>query len=72
MKEKIRILIADDNFDFVTTIVNYLSKEEDFEIVATAKDGNEDVSQPDKSTLFVQYTGKYPHAGIDQWKSERG
>ena len=41
MKEKIRILIADDNFDFVTTIVNYLSKEEDFEIVATAKDGNE-------------------------------
>ena len=41
MKEKIRILIADDNFDFVTTIVNYLNQEEDFEIVATAKDGIE-------------------------------
>ena len=53
MKEKIRILIADDNFDFVTTIVNYLSKEEDFEIVATAKDGNEDVSQPDKPALLL-------------------
>ena len=41
LKEKIRILIADDNFDFVSTIVNYLNNEEDFEIVATAKDGKE-------------------------------
>lgn len=41
MKEKIRILIADDNIDFVSTIVNYLNKEEDLEVIAVAKDGEE-------------------------------
>ena len=41
MKEKIRILIADDNLEFVSTIVNYLNKEEDLEVVAVAKDGIE-------------------------------
>ena len=41
MKEKIRILIADDNLEFVSTIVNYLKKEEDLEVIATAKDGIE-------------------------------
>lgn len=41
MKEKIKILIADDNTDFVSTVVTYLSSQEDVEIVGTAKDGIE-------------------------------
>lgn len=41
MKEKIKILIADDNTDFVSTVVTYLSAQEDVEIVGTAKDGIE-------------------------------
>lgn len=41
MKEKIKILIADDNVDFVSTIVTYLSSQEDIEVVGTARDGLE-------------------------------
>ena len=41
MKDKIRVLIADDNHDFAMTLNTYLEKEEDIEIVYIAKDGNE-------------------------------
>lgn len=41
MKEKIRVLIADDNAEFTATLKDYLQKEEDMEIVGVAKDGNE-------------------------------
>lgn len=41
MKEKIKILIADDNVDFVSTIVTYLNSQEDIEVVGTARDGLE-------------------------------
>lgn len=41
MNEKIRVLVADDNQEFATTLVNYLEKEEDMEVVAIAKDGTE-------------------------------
>ena len=41
MKEKIKILIADDNAEFTATLKSYLGKEEDMEIVGVAKDGNE-------------------------------
>ena len=41
MKEKISILIADDNQDFAMTLVNYLEKEEDMEVIGIAKDGKE-------------------------------
>lgn len=41
MKEKIRVLIADDNIDFATTLNGYLEKEDDMEVIALAKDGNE-------------------------------
>ena len=41
MKEKIRILVSDDNQDFATTLVSYLSKDEDLEIVGIARDGQE-------------------------------
>ena len=41
MKEKIKILIADDNIDFVSTLITYFNSQEDVEVVATAKDGQE-------------------------------
>lgn len=41
MKEKIKILIADDNIDFVSTLITYFDTQEDVEIVATAKDGQD-------------------------------
>ena len=41
MKEKIKILIADDNLDFVSTLTTYFNTQDDVEIIATAKDGQE-------------------------------
>ncbi len=41
MKEKIKILIADDNLDFVSTLITYFDTQSDVEIIATAKDGYE-------------------------------
>jgi len=41
LKEKIKILIADDNIDFVSTLITYFNTQEDVEIVATAKDGQD-------------------------------
>ena len=41
MKEKISVLIADDNPDFAMTLVNFLEKEEDMEVIGIAKDGRE-------------------------------
>ena len=41
MKEKIKILIADDNLDFVSTLITYFDTQNDVEIIATAKDGYE-------------------------------
>lgn len=41
MKEKIKILIADDNIDFVSTLVTYFGTQNDTEVIATAKDGVE-------------------------------
>lgn len=45
MKEKIRVFIADDNNEFVSTLVTYLSKQEDMEVIGTAKDGLEAVEK---------------------------
>ncbi len=39
--EKIKIIIADDNLEFVTTFVNFLEEQDDMEVIATAKDGIE-------------------------------
>ena len=41
MKEKITVLIADDNVEFSTTLKNYINKQEDLEVIGVAKDGNE-------------------------------
>lgn len=41
MKEKISVLIADDNQEFSHTLTNYINAQEDIEVIGTAKDGNE-------------------------------
>lgn len=43
MKEKISILIADDNADFANTLSSYIEKENDMEVLGTARDGNDAV-----------------------------
>ena len=58
MKEKITVVIADDNQDFSKTLATYLGNEEDMEIVGIAKDGVEAVEQiknfvPDVAILDV-------------------
>ena len=40
-KEKIKVMIADDNLEFVSTFVNCLEAQNDMEVIATAKDGLE-------------------------------
>ena len=41
MKEKITVLIADDNTEFAKTLTGYLEKQDDMEVIGVAKDGNE-------------------------------
>jgi len=41
LKEKIKILIADDNLDFVSTLITYFDTQNDVEVISTAKDGLE-------------------------------
>ena len=41
MKEKMKILLADDNTEFVSTVIEYLKQEDDMEVIGTAKDGLE-------------------------------
>ena len=53
MKEKIRVLIADDNQDFSRTLSSYINNQEDMEIVAMAKDGNEAIDMIKKYTPDV-------------------
>ena len=43
MREKITVLIADDNQEFSTTLATYLKNQEDMVVVGRAKDGNEAV-----------------------------
>ena len=40
MKEKITVLIADDNQEFSMTLATYLKNQDDMEVVGRAKDGN--------------------------------
>ena len=41
MREKIKVLIADDNQEFSQTLASYLQEQEDMEVIGVAKDGNE-------------------------------
>lgn len=45
MSDKIKIFIADDNTEFVSTLVTYLDSQEEMEVVGTAKDGLEAVEK---------------------------
>ncbi len=58
MKEKITVLIADDNQDFCKTLAGYLGNQNDMEIIGIAKDGLEAVEkikelEPDVAILDV-------------------
>lgn len=58
MKDKISILIADDNSDFANTLASYIGRENDMEVIGMARDGNEAVemitnTQPDILLLDV-------------------
>lgn len=44
MSEKVKVIIADDNPDFVNTLIENLEKEEDLEVIGIARDGQEAVS----------------------------
>ena len=41
MKEKITVLIADDNIEFATTLKKYFDSKDNMEVIAVAKDGEE-------------------------------
>ncbi|MCI8641431.1 MAG: sporulation transcription factor Spo0A [Clostridia bacterium] len=58
MKEKINILIADDNQEFAKTLASYIQEQEDMEVIGIAKDGKEAVEMitnvtPDIALLDV-------------------
>ena len=44
MREKTRVLIADDNSEFSRTLTTYINNQEDMEVVANAKDGEEAIN----------------------------
>ena len=53
MKEKLSILIADDNQDFSQTLLSYINHQEDMEVIAVAKDGEEAVNLISNTTPDV-------------------
>ena len=58
MKEKITVLIADDNIEFATTLKKYFDSKDNMEVIAVAKDGEEAFEkivecQPDIALLDV-------------------
>ena len=58
MKEKITVLIADDNQEFGMTLASYIENQEDMEVIGVARDGNEAIdmilnTSPDIALLDV-------------------
>lgn len=58
MSGKIKIFVADDNAEFVSTLVTYVDSQEDMEVIGTARDGLEAVEKivninPDIAILDV-------------------
>ncbi len=43
MKEKVTVLIADDNEEFSKTLASYINAQEEMEVIARVKDGTEAV-----------------------------
>jgi two-component system response regulator (stage 0 sporulation protein A) len=58
MKEKIRVLIADDNQEFSMTLASCLERQNDMEVIGVVKDGNEAIdviveNKPDVAIIDV-------------------
>ena len=58
MKDKITILIADDNPEFAKTLTNYIERDEELEVIAVARDGKQAIemilnTEPDIALLDV-------------------
>jgi len=58
VKEKISVLVADDNNEFATTLAGYLEQEDDMEVIGIARDGDEafnmiKTTMPDVAILDV-------------------
>lgn len=58
MSEKIKVFIADDNAEFVSTLVTYIDSQNDMEVIATCRDGVEAIDKilecdPDIAILDV-------------------
>lgn len=53
MKGNLSILIADDNQEFSHTLSSYINNQEDMEVIAVAKDGNEAVEMISNTTPDV-------------------
>lgn len=53
MKDNLSILIADDNQEFSHTLSSYINGQEDMEVIAVAKDGNEAVEMISNTTPDV-------------------
>lgn len=58
MSEKVKVIIADDNPDFANTLIGHLEKEEELEVIGTARDGKEAIElilekKPDIALLDV-------------------
>ena len=55
MKDKLRVLIADDNQEFASTLASYLRREKDMEVVGMAKDGLEaiDIIEDEKPDIAI-------------------
>ena len=58
MKNKISILVADDNPEFAKTLTNYIERDDELEVIAVARDGKQAVemilnTQPDIALLDV-------------------
>ena len=43
VRDKITVLIADDNPDFANTLTSYIQEDDELEIIAVARDGKEAV-----------------------------
>ena len=58
MKDKLSILVADDNVDFAKNLTSYIEKEDEMEVIGIAKDGLEAVdmirnAKPDIAIIDV-------------------
>ena len=45
MSDKIKVLIADDNYEFGNTLKNYLNNDQELEVIGMVSDGEEAYDQ---------------------------